>query len=113
MDRLLETLGADVLDWAGKVDCCGGSLALTRTDIVSKLVEDLVNKGQEVGVGAIIVACPMCHFNLDTRQSGENKLPILYFTELMGLAFGIPGAGSWLKKHLVSPSELLKSHNLL
>lgn len=112
MDRLLESLGAEVLDWGGKVDCCGGSLVLSRTDIVLKLTGELIEGAREVGAEAMVVACPMCHSNLDTRQSGKNRLPILYFTELMGLAFGLNEAMDWFKRHLVSPVPLLTSHSL-
>ncbi len=113
MDRLLESLGAEVVDWGGKVDCCGGSLVLSRTEIVLKLTGDLIKGARDAGAEAMVVACPMCHSNLDTRQSGKDRLPILYFTELMGLAFGIPKTDSWFKKHLVSPFNLLKSHDLI
>ena len=113
MDRLLQALGAEVPDWGAKVDCCGGSLTLTKTGIVENLVQGLVASAQEVGAEAIVVACPMCHSNLDGRQSGEDKLPILYFTELMGLAFGINESKGWFQKHLVSPIALLTSHSLL
>ncbi len=115
MDRLLQALGAEVLDWGAKVDCCGGSLTLTKTGIVENLVKGLAASAQEVGAEAIVVACPMCHANLDGRQSGKDKLPILYFTELMGLAFGVSKGETkgWFQKHLVSPFALLASHSLL
>ena len=112
MDRLLDSLGAEVLDWSGKVDCCGGSLALSKKDIVVKLVGDIIDRAQSVGTEAIVTACPLCQANLETRQSSKEKLPLLYFTELMGVAMGIAGK-AWLKKHLISPLPLLNSHGLL
>ena len=115
MDRLLQALGAEVVDWAGKVDCCGGSLTLTRTEIVENLVQGLADSATQAGAEAIVVACPMCFSNLDSRQTAEQKLPILYFTELMGLAFGVAKneVSGWFHKHFVSPVALLASRNLI
>jgi heterodisulfide reductase subunit B len=114
MDKLLTTLGAEVRDWSGKVDCCGGSLSLSKRMIAGQLVRDIIDTAQQAGAEAIVTACPLCHSNLETRQTADRqgKLPIFYFTELMGLAMGIPGARSWLKKHLISPLNLLASHGL-
>jgi heterodisulfide reductase subunit B len=112
MDRLLQALGADVADWAGKVDCCGGGLSLTRRDMAQELVARVCGAAREVGAEAIVTACGLCHANLESRQAGEKLLPVFYFTELMGLAFGLD-ARPWLKKHLISPLDLLDKHNLL
>lgn len=112
MDILLETLGAEVLDWSAKVDCCGGSLALTKREIVTQLVREIAEVAGAVGAEAIVTACPLCQANLDSRQASEG-LPVLYFTELMGLAMGIPQAKTWMKRHLIDPSPLLKAHNLV
>ena len=114
MDNLLAALGAEVLDWSGKVDCCGGSLALTKRDIVVRLVGELVAMARGVGAEALVAACPLCQMNVDGRQDFAGKpLPVFYFTELVGLSMGNPDAKSWFKKHLVSPNKLLTSHGLL
>lgn len=114
MDMLMDALGAEAVDWSGKVDCCGGSFALTRTDIVAKLVSEIVDMARGAGAEAIVTACPLCMANLESRQNpkGEKPLPIFYFSELMGLAFGLSEARGWFKKHLVSPVALLTSHGL-
>ena len=120
MDRLLSLMGAEMIPWSYKTDCCGGSLVLTRTDIVRRLTRKLFDKALEAGAEAIAVACPLCQSNLDTRQeeiSGEAgkkyELPILYFTELIGLSLGHPDAGKWWKRHFVDPTKLLASKGLL
>lgn len=115
MDILMDALGAEALDWSAKVDCCGGSLALTKRDIVAKLVSDIADAARGVGAEAIVTACPLCMANLDTRQksNGDKALPILYFTELMGLAFGASDGKGWLQKHLVSPVALLASRGII
>jgi len=114
MDKLLHSVGIETLDWSYKTDCCGGALALTETDIVLKLTHEILEEAKAVGANAIAVACPLCHANLDTRQAEiEQKydayygLPILYFTQLMGLAFGIAPEKLELHKHFVSADELL------
>ena len=114
MDALLDTLGAEVRDWSGKVDCCGGSLSLSKRDIASQMVGELTEMARRAGAEAVVAACPLCHANLEMRQPGlnGNKLPVFYFTELIGLALGITEARSWFKKHLISPSGLLNSLGL-
>lgn len=114
MDMLMATLGAEVKDWSGKVDCCGGSLSLSKREIAGQLVAELTEAARKAGAQAIVTACPLCQANLETRQpaAAGDKLPIFYFTELMGLAMGVIEASSWLKKHLISPFSLLKSYGL-
>jgi heterodisulfide reductase subunit B2 len=109
MDRLIAKLGTEVLDWPFKTECCGGSLALARTDIVLALGRRLLSMARSIGADCVVTACPMCHSNLDTRQKqinakfGESfKLPIYYVTELMGLAFGYSASDLWLNKHLTA-----------
>lgn len=119
MDRLMKLLGAEPVPWSYKTDCCGGSLVLSRTDIVRRLVQKLLDKAMEAGAEAIVVACPLCQSNLDTRQEEISReagkkydLPVIYFTELVGLAMGHRDAGKWIKKHFVSPMKLLTSKGL-
>ena len=120
MDSLLTVLGAEVLPWSYKTDCCGGSLVLTRPDVVRKLVNKLYEMALETGAECIVTACPLCQGNLDQRQEEISKefkrdyyLPILYFIELTGLAMGENGVDRWLGRHLVDPRKLLKSKKLI
>jgi len=116
MDDLMKAIGVSVLDWSYKVECCGASLSLTRSDIVDKLSGKLLSMAQEMGVDCIVVACPLCHSNLDLMQKKieertgrEFNVPIFYFTELMGIAFDIPATPKWLEKHAVDGSFLLNN----
>lgn len=111
LDKLMELVGAEGVDWSYGVDCCGASLALNRSDVVVTLVERLVEAAQEAGANCIVTACGLCQINLDTRQKGK-KLPVFYFTELLGLAFGLPGTDKWFRKHVVDPRPLLSSQAL-
>jgi heterodisulfide reductase subunit B len=114
MDELLRSMGIETLDWSYKTECCGGALAMTRTDVVLKLTRDILEEAKTVGANAIAVSCPLCHVNLDTRQAEVEKeygvqynIPIFYFTQLMGLAMGIAPDKLGLQKHFVSADGLL------
>mgnify|MGYP000630866698 CR=1 FL=1 len=92
MDRILECLGIEVIQWSYKTDCCGASHLVARPDIVYELVGKLYLQAYRAGANCIVVSCQMCQANLDLhqdkilRQIGANfSFPIIYFTELMGL----------------------------
>lgn len=115
MDDLLTALGAEVLDWSYKTTCCGAAHSLTRPDIVLSLSGNLIRHAQETGADAIAVACPLCHTNLDARQFQmelDEPMPVLYFTQLMALALGIPDK-ALLTKNLVDPRPLLQERAIL
>ncbi len=120
MDNILLTLGANVKNWSYKTDCCGGSLILTLPDIAHKLVQKLFDMAQEAGADCIVAGCPMCHNNLDCCQkeisqaSGNHyDIPIFFFTELMGLAFGDQSVETWLSRHEADAISFLKQKGLL
>lgn len=120
MDEIMKALGANVKNWSYKTDCCGGNLMLTHPELAKKLVKKLYDMALEAGADCIVVGCPMCHSNLDTRQkeilsdNGERyNIPIYYFAELMGLAFGDPRAEKYINKHLTDAKTLLKQKGLL
>jgi len=111
MDDLMEALGAEALDWSHKVECCGGNLLLSRVDIVIKLVGDIVQAALDTGADGIVTACPLCQANLDTRQPGPDRVPVFYFSELLGLALGVDEKllRSWWKRHLINPDIMLRA----
>lgn len=113
MDRLVEAIGAHPVDWSYKVDCCGASLTLSRSDIVVDLSTRLVDAAHQAEADVIACACGLCHINLDMRQAGPEWQPVLYITELIGLAFGLPGVERWLGKHKVDPRPVLEGRGLL
>jgi heterodisulfide reductase subunit B len=115
MDNLVSALGGEALPWAFKTECCGASFSLSETDIVLELSGEILNEALEAGAECILVACPLCQSNLDLRQKGIEKrrgrkfnLPILYFTELLGLALGLNMHELGLSRHIVNPSKLLE-----
>ncbi len=113
MAELLESLGAEVKPWSYATDCCGGALSLTKTDVVAHMVGRLIERAREAGAEALVTACPLCQVNLEMRQPKGSNMPILYFTELMGLAFALSETKKWWSKHLIDPVPYLKQCGLL
>ena len=109
MPGLLRALGAQVMPWSHATDCCGAGLSLSRSDVVRGLVGRLADRCLEAGAQAFVTACPLCQVNLEMRQSKADKVPSFYFTELLGLALGLPEAEGWWGKHLIDPRPLLRS----
>jgi len=114
LDKIVQACGATLVDWPMKTECCGGSLAISRTDIALELTRRLLADAVGRGANALITACPMCHSNLDTRQAQINRqygtafhLPILYFTQLVGLAMGRGIKELYLDRHLTDTRPLL------
>ena len=81
---------------------------MSRSQVVKDLVRRLVEHAREAGADALVTACPLCQVNLEMRQPAAENMPVFYFTELLGLAFGLPEAPIWWRKHLVDPRPLLK-----
>ena len=120
MDKILKRLGADCIDWAFKTDCCGASHVVARPDMVFTMVGRLYERAISVGANCVVVSCQMCQANLDIYQDkiGEQlgmtvDLPIIYFTELMGLAMKERQVENWLSRHFVDPLKFLGKQELL
>lgn len=116
MDQIIQTTGATVAPWPCKTDCCGASLTLSRADLVLELGKKILLEARDASADAIIVACPLCQANLDMRQKDlqsmkaiDFSIPVIYFTQLLGLSFGLSWAELGLGKHLVSAKPILKS----
>jgi heterodisulfide reductase subunit B len=120
MDHLMEALGAEAVDWSYKTDCCGGSLSLSTLDIALDLSHQILENAIDVGANIIVTACPLCHANLDLRQDqineeygGQFDIPIVYFTQLMGVAYGLDAKTLGLDKHFSDGVGLLQELGLL
>ena len=110
MDNLMTALGAEVVPFALKVECCGASYGIPRGDIVAKLSGKLLDAGRDVGADAFVTACPLCQMNLDLRQGQINralhenfKIPVFYYTQLLGYALGLDRAVLGFEKLCVDP----------
>ncbi len=113
LDKILTELGAEARPWSFKTDCCGGSLTISKTPIVTKMVDKLMAMAREAGANCLVTACPVCTANLDMRASGGTGLPVFYFTELAALAMGQEGPEEWFRLHHTDPRPLLKGLGLL
>jgi heterodisulfide reductase subunit B len=120
MDTLIAAAGAEVVAWPFKTECCGAALTLARQDTVVRLSGRILEMAQECGADAVAVVCPLCQANLDMYQSNvESQLgrrlgvPVLFFTQLLGLAMGLPLEKLGLDKAIVDPLPLLAGKGLI
>jgi heterodisulfide reductase subunit B len=113
MDKLIEAVGAETFPYLWKTICCGGVLMTTEKSIGRKLVADLLAAAK--GADCIVTVCPMCQMNLDAYQ-GEAaaelgmkvRIPVLFLTQLMGLAFNLPEKDLLLGQNIASVRGLLR-----
>ena len=113
LDKIMESIGADVKNWSYKTDCCGGSLSVSKTAIVTEMCDKLMSGAKEAGANCLVTACPMCMANLEMRPSSNMKMPVFYFTELISLALGLPGSKETFKTHLTDVRPLLTQLRLI
>ena len=114
MDHLLEALGAEVVPFPAKAKCCGGAVLLSHTDVSIDLSGKILKQAKDAGAQCLAVACPMCQMAFDGYQPRIERalrerldLPILYFTQLMGLAMGINEQQLSFGQLFVSPTRML------
>lgn len=120
MESVIEAIGAEPIDWNMKTFCCGAGFLLTQTEVVLELTKKILADANAAGADIIAVSCPLCHANLDARQQQINKkfgtnfkIPIFYFTELMGIAMGIKAKELGVFKHITEVDDFLKERALL
>ena len=106
LDNMMKALGATPVSWSYKVDCCGAGHSVSKSAMVTNLSGKILAKAREAGADAVVNSCPLCQTNLEMRRPQGEDIPVFFFTELMGLALGLPEANTWWSKHLVDPSKL-------
>jgi len=114
MDNVLAAMGAEIVPFPLKVECCGASYGIPRGDIVAGLAGKLLGAATLAGADMVAVACPLCQMNLDLRQGQVNRalgasyrIPVPYFTQLMGVALNIADADIGFDKLNVDPRPVL------
>lgn len=114
LDDLLRALGADVIDYPLTTTCCGGHMAQIGPETAFDLIRRLIADADERGAHLMVTVCPMCQMNIDAYQGEMNHffgtryhMPILFFTQLMGLAFGRKPAELGIGAELVSARSAL------
>jgi heterodisulfide reductase subunit B2 len=111
METVISACGATPVKWNMAVECCGGAFSISRTSSVVRMSRRIIDDAREHGADAIVVSCPLCHSNLDFRQAamqlrGAGPMPILFLTQLVGLAIGVPEAELGLSRHFVDTKPL-------
>ena len=120
MEDLLRALGAEVIDDPYKTECCGAYQTVNRKDVVVTCVHSILTSAQRNGAEVIALSCPLCDFNLDNRQKDIlqtykwfHPMPVLYFTQLMAIAFGLDESVCRFELSYNDPRPLLKSKGLI
>ncbi len=114
LDEVLRWLGAEVVDYPAKTNCCGGHMTQISEPEAFELIRRLLHSAQEYQTDVIACLCPMCQLNMDAYQGRVNShfntafnIPILYFTQLMGLAFGVGRQDLGFGKEIVAAEPVL------
>ncbi len=114
LDKLMRALGAEVIDFPLKTHCCGGHMTQINPDTAYELIRRLVHSATEYKADMLVTLCPMCQLNLDAYQVEMNKalhtnynMPILFFTQMMGIAFGKDPAALGFGKEFVNAAPAL------
>jgi heterodisulfide reductase subunit B len=114
-EALLEAAGAHPVAYPYKVRCCGAALMVTNRRAAVQMLRDLLQSAVDAGAEVIATACPLCQTNLECYQAEVNRaygtgfaVPILYFTQLLGLALGVAASRLGIGKELVSAEAVLK-----
>ena len=108
MEEIVKATGAQAIEWNLKLECCGAAHSIARTDIVIDLSKKILDDAIKHGANVIVVACPMCHSNLDMRQknikskfSDFKEIPVLYLSEIIGLALGFDKKQLGIDTHFI------------
>ena len=114
MDHLLRALGAEVVDYPLRATCCSGHMTQISAETAFELIRRLIHSADEYNADAIVTGCPMCQLNLDAYQSNVNRhfktnyyMPVLYFTQMIGLAMGMDPDTLGIGKEIVSAKSVL------
>src|SRR4030042_6890177 len=103
MEDILVALGANAIPNALKYRCCGSFLSATDPEIVSPLVNEIIDSAAAAGADCLVTACAMCQLNLEIRNTRKTKIPIFHFSEILALALGAEDYEEWFVRHLVDP----------
>ncbi len=120
MEELLEALGAETLDIPFKAKCCGAYHTVQMKEVTAELSHRILLQAVDAGADMIATACPLCQFNLGDRQEEVKKIfpdfetiPVVYYTQLMALAFGLDGEATAFDQNHPDPGPILVERGLI
>jgi heterodisulfide reductase subunit B len=109
METIVVALGAKTVEWNFKTECCGAGMTMSNEDMVLELAHKILSNAAEHGANCVVVACPMCHVNLDMKQAAVERrfgkklgLVVYYLSDLVGLALGISAEQLGINRHFVT-----------
>ncbi|HWH45776.1 MAG TPA: CoB--CoM heterodisulfide reductase iron-sulfur subunit B family protein [Thermoleophilaceae bacterium] len=113
LEQVIEAIGAQPVDYAGKHKCCGFPLiTMNRTTSLRQAGRHLAD-AIDAGADCLVTPCPLCHLNLDLQQPDASKfverdlgVPVLHFPQLVGLALGLEPKELGMNKHVVKTTEV-------
>ncbi len=108
MENILVALGAQPITTALSYRCCGSFLSATSPEIVTPVVNEIIDSAVAAGAQCLVTACAMCQLNLEIRGNSQTRLPIFHFSEILALALGAADYEGWFIRHLVDPRPLLQ-----
>lgn len=120
LEDLIEALGGEVVDFSYKQKCCGSYHTIQMKETVADLSHNILNNAEEAGANILVTACPLCEYNLGPRQTQIKKqyptfdsIPVVYFTQLMALAFGLDKEATAFEANKPDPTPLLTEMGLM
>jgi heterodisulfide reductase subunit B len=113
LGHVLTMLGGVAFTRALTHRCCGSFLSAARADVVTPLVNEIIESAVALGAECLVTSCAMCQLNLEIRSTWEPRLPIFHFSEILALALGAEDYEGWFTRHLVDPRPLLEARGLI
>lgn len=109
MEMVLAALGAKTVEWNFKTECCGAGMTMSNEEVVLELAHKILSNAAEHGANCVVVACPMCHVNLDMKQAAVERrfgkklgMVVYYLSDLVGLALGLSAEQLGINRHFVT-----------
>ena len=116
LERAIRAVGAEPVDYGGKIKCCGFPIILEKEDIALAMNGANLKEAKDGGADAMVTPCPLCHMSLDIyqeragRKVGTNlNLPVLHLPQMLGLAMGVPAQDLGMQRHLVPVDAIVRA----
>jgi len=116
LEKVIRTVGAEPVDYGGKIKCCGFPLILEKEDIALAMDGANLKEAKDGGADAMVTPCPLCHMSLDIYQERAGRkvnakldLPVLHLPQMLGLAMGVPAEELGVQRHLVPVDAIVRA----